>query len=151
AFVVAAAIADAAAPAHGVDLVDADDAGRVLLRLFEHVAPAGGTDAGYQPDEVRTRDGEGGSARRAGDGAGEQRLAGARRADKQRALRDLAAKTREFLRVAQEFDDLLQLFLGLVDAGDIIEGHPAMLFGQQLGAGFAEAHRPAAPAALHAV
>jgi hypothetical protein len=49
-----------------------------------------------------------------------------------------------FLRVAQELDDLLQLLLGLVDAGDVLEGHAAMLaLGQQLGLGLAEAHRAA--------
>src|SRR3546814_1923458 len=42
-----------------------------------------------------------------------QRLAGARRADQQTALRDLAAEALELLRVAQELDDLLQLLLGL--------------------------------------
>jgi hypothetical protein len=58
-----------------------------------------------------------GHARLARDGAREQRLAGARRAHEQRALGDLAAEARELLRVAQELDDLLELLLGLVDAG----------------------------------
>jgi hypothetical protein len=71
--------------------------------------------------------------------------------DQQRALGDLAAEAREFLRVAQELDDLLELFLGLVDAGDVVEGHAAMLFGQQLRLGLAKAHRAAASAALHPV
>ncbi len=43
------------------------------------------------------------------------------RADQQRAFGDLAAEAGELLRVAQELDDLFQLFLGLVDAGNVIE------------------------------
>ena len=80
----------------------------------------------------------------AGDGAGEQRLAGARRADQQHALGDLAAQALELLRVLQELDDLLELLLGLVDAGDVVEGHAAVLLGQQPRPGLAEAHGLAA-------
>ena len=54
----------------------------------------------------------------------------------------------EFLRIAQIFDDFLQLGLGLVDAGDIVERHPSLALGQKPGARFAEAHRLAA-ARLH--
>jgi hypothetical protein len=151
ALVVAAAIAHAARAAHGVDLVDEDDAGRVLLGLLEHVAHAARADAHEHLHEIRPRNGEERHARLARDGAGEQRLAGARRADQQRALGDLAAQTAELLRVAQELDDLFKLFLGLVDAGHVVEGHPPVLFGQQLGLGLAEAHGAAAPAALHPV
>src|SRR6202034_3244694 len=50
--------------------------------------------------------------------------------------------------VAQEFDDLLQVLLGLVDAGHILERHAAMRFGQHLGARLAKTHRLAG-AALH--
>src|SRR3546814_14915566 len=77
-----------------------------------------------------------------------QRLAGARRADQQTALRDLAAEALELLRVAQELDDLLQLLLGLVYAGDVVEGDATDLLGQQARLRLAEAHGLAA-AALH--
>jgi hypothetical protein len=69
-----------------------------------------------------------------------QRLAGAGRADQQRTARNLAAEPLELLRIAQELDDLLQVFLGLVHAGHIGEGHPAMPLGQKLGLGLAKAH-----------
>ena len=78
ALVVAAAEARAAVPADGVDLVDEDDAGRVLLALLEEVADARGADADEHLDEVGARDREEGDVRLAGDGAREQRLAGAR-------------------------------------------------------------------------
>ena len=44
------------------------------------------------------------------------------RPDQQHALRDAAAERREAARLAQEVDDLLDLVLGLVDAGDVLEG-----------------------------
>ena len=107
ALVVRIAEAVAAMAADRVDLVDEDDARRVLLGLLEHVAHAAGADADEHLDEVRARDGEERHARLAGDGAGEQGLAGAGRADQQRALGDLAAELGEALRIAQELDDLL--------------------------------------------
>jgi hypothetical protein len=41
-----------------------------------------------------------------------------------------------------------QLFLGLVDAGDVVEGDAVLVLGEQLGLGLAEAHGAARPA-LH--
>src|SRR6202043_2137696 len=79
ALVVAAAETGPAMPADRVDLVDEDDAGRVLLALLEHVAYPAGADADEHLDEVRARDGEERHVGFAGDGAGEQGLAGAGR------------------------------------------------------------------------
>ena len=70
-----------------------------------------------------------------------KRLAGAGRADQQRALGDLAAEARELGRVLQELDDFLQFLARFVDAGDVVERHLAVLFGQHLGAALAEPHR----------
>ena len=148
ALVVAAAEAGAAMAADRVDLVDEDDAGRVLLRLLEHVAHAGGADADEHLDEVRAGDGEERHVGLARDGAGGQGLTGAGRADEQHAARNAAAEALELLRIAQELDDLLQVLLGLVDAGDVVEGDAAMRLGQKLRLGLAEAHGPAG-AALH--
>ena len=148
ALVIAAAETGAAMTADRVDFVDEDDAGRVLLRLLEHVAHAARADADEHLDEVGTRDGEERHIRFAGDGAGEQRLAGAGRADEQHALRNASAETLELRRVAQEFDDLFKIVLRLVDAGDVLEGDAAMALGQQLRLRLAEAHGLAA-AALH--
>jgi hypothetical protein len=55
ALVVAAAEARAALAADRVDLVDEHDAGRVLLRLLEHVAHARGAHADEHLDEVGAR------------------------------------------------------------------------------------------------
>ena len=150
-FVVATAVTGTTRTANGINLVDEDDAGRVFLGLFEHVAHTAGTDTHEHFHEVGPRDGEEGHTRLARDGARQQRLTGTRRAHQQRAFGDFAAKTAEFLRVAQEFDDLFQFFLGLVDAGHVVKGHAAMLFGQQLGLGLAKAHGATFATTLHPV
>src|SRR5213594_230934 len=148
ALVVSAAEARAAVAADGVDLVDEDDAGGVLLPLHEEVAHARGPDPDEHLDEVRARDGEEGHARLAGDGPGEERLAGAGRADQEHALRDTSAQLGELLRVLQEGDDLLELLLGLVDPRHVVEGDLVRVLGEQLGTALPEGHRLAA-AHLH--
>ncbi len=148
ALVIAAAEAGAAMAADRVDFVDEDDAGRVLLGLFEHVADAACADADEHLDEVRARNREERHVGFAGDRARDQRLAGAGRADQQHAARNPSAEPLVLSGIAQEFDDLLQILLGFIDAGDVLERHAAMRLGQHLGARFAEAHRLAG-AALH--
>ena len=110
-----------AAAADGVDLVDEDDAGRLLLGLLEEVAHARRADADEHLDEVRAREREERDAGLAGDGLGEQRLARPGRPDEQDALGQLAAQARELVRRAQKLDDLLDLLLGLVEPGDVGE------------------------------
>ena len=66
----------------------------------------------------------------------------------QSAARDAPAELLKLLRIAQELDDLLQILLRLIDAGDVIEGDAAMALGEQLRLGLAKAHGPAA-AGLH--
>jgi len=148
ALIIAAAKAGTAMAADGVDLVDEDDARAVLLGLLEHVAHAAGADADEHLDEVRTRNGEEGHIGFAGDRARQQRLAGSGRANQEHAARDLAAQALELLRVAQELDDLLQVLLGFIHAGDIVEGHAAVRLSQEFCLGLAEAHC-ARSAALH--
>ena len=80
ALVVTAAEPGAAMAADGVDLVHEDDRRGRRLGLLEQVADAAGADAHEHLDEVRARDREEGHARLAGHRAGQQRLAGARRA-----------------------------------------------------------------------
>ena len=104
-----------------VELVDEDDRRRRLLRLLEEVAHARRADADDRLDELRGRHREERDVRLARDGAREQRLAGARRAAEQDAVRDARAEPAVLLRVAQEVDDLGQLLLRLVDAGDVGE------------------------------
>ena len=150
ALVVTAAHAGAAMAADGVDLVHEDDAGGVLLGLLEEVADAAGADADEHLDEVRAGDREERDARLAGDGAGEQRLAGAGRPVEQHALGDPGAERLELLRVLEELLDLVQLLHGLVGAGDVAEGDLGGVDRHPLGLRLAEVHDPRA-AALHLV
>jgi hypothetical protein len=141
AFVVTAAQTSATMATDGVDFVDEDDARRVLLGLVEHVADTAGADTDEHFNEIRTGNREERHIGFAGDGAGEQCLTGAGRADEQHAAGNAAAETLEFLRIAQELDDFLEVAFGFVDTSDVIEGHAAMRFGQQLGLGLAKTHR----------
>ncbi len=152
AFVVTAAIADATRPANRVDLVDEDDARRVLFGLFEHVADTACTDTNEHFNEIRAGNREERHACFARNRTCQKRLTGTRRTHQQSAPLGILPPRREnFCGVAQEFDDLFKFFLGFVDAGNIIKRHAAMLFGQKLGARFAKAHRAASATALHPV
>ena len=134
--------------AQGIQLVDEDDAGGVLRGLFEQVAHPCGADADEHLHELRAADGEEGHAGFAGNGPGQQRLAGARRTDQQHAFWDVRTQSAEVLRRLQEIDDFAQLFLGLVDAGDIIEGHSGILLDVDLGLALADTHQAAEPLAF---
>ena len=131
-----------------VDFVDEDNGGCLLTGGCEEVAHAAGADANEHFHKVGTGNGEEGHARLAGDGARQQGLAGARRADQQGALGNLAAQALELARIFQEVDDFGQLVLGFVDPGHVLEGDAVLVLGQQAGLGLAEAHGPARPA-LH--
>ena len=111
-----------------VELVDEDDRRGRLLGLGEQVAHARRADADDRLDELGGRDREESRVGLAGDGAREQRLAGAGGAREQDPVRHPPAQAPVALGVAQEVDDLGQFGLGLADAGDVREGH-ADLFG----------------------
>ena len=107
ALVMAAAQPRATVAANRVDLVDENDARRVLLALLEQVAHARGADADEHFDEVGAGDREERHPRLAGDCAREQRLTGAGRAVEQDALGDLRADGLELGRVLEELLYLL--------------------------------------------
>src|SRR5688572_17161216 len=73
--------------------------------------------------------------------AREQRLARARRPDEECSLRQASAKLGELLGVLQELDDLLELDLRLIRAGDIGEGDFGRIAREQLRFGLAERER----------
>ena len=112
-------VVGAARGADGVELVDEDDGRLVLARLAEQAADARGAEAGEHLDERGRRLRVEGRAGLVGDGLGQQRLAGAGRAVQQDARGHARADLLEALGVLQEVDDLLELLLGLVDAGDV--------------------------------
>src|SRR5690606_12094202 len=122
ALVVAPTQARATVSSDRVDLVDEDDAGRVLLALLEEIAHAAGADAHEHLHEVRARDGEEGHPRLTRHGAREQRLARPWRPHHQHALRDPSPEPAELLGILEEGDDLLELLLALVDPRHVREG-----------------------------
>ena len=144
ALVVTAAEACATMTTDRVDLVDEDDAGRVLLALLEQVADTARTDADEHLDEVRATDRKERHAGFTGDRASEQRLASPRSAHHEDALRDTATEARELLRVLEERDDLFDFFFCFFDTRDVFERHAVLMVAEQLRLGFAEAHRLAA-------
>ena len=115
--------------------------GRVALRLVEEVADAARADADEHLDELGAGDAEERHASLAGDGAREERLAGAGRPDQEHAARDARAEGGELLGILQELDDFLELLLGLVDAGDVREGHDRLVAEKHPGAALPEGHR----------
>ena len=133
---------------HRIDFIDEDNAGSVLLALFKQIAHAARADADEHLDTVRTRDREERDIRFARNRARQQSLSGTRRTDQQHALRNAPAQLLEFLRLAQEFDNLLELFLGFLNASHVLERHLALLRGMQTRAALAKAQRFIA-AALH--
>ena len=134
--------------ANGVNFVDEDDARRVLLALLEQIAHAAGAYADEHFHEIGARDGEEWNVGFAGNRACQQSFSRSRRPDEQHAFGDASAKLLEFLRIFQEIDDFVKLFLGFVNSGDIFEGRFLLLRSKQTRAGFAEAQR-FVPAGLH--
>ena len=80
-----------------------------------------------------------GHARLAGDGPGHQRLARAGRADQQDAARDARPERVELLGIFEELDDFLELRLGLVDAGHVVERDDRLVAEEHARAALAEA------------
>ena len=56
-----------------------------------------------------------------GDRARQQSFAAPRRTQKEHALGDPRADIEKLLRIPQKFDNLLELLLGFLDTGDVVE------------------------------
>ena len=140
ALVVAAAEPAVAVFADGIDLIDEDNAGGVLLRLVKQVADAGCADADEHLDELRTGEGEEGALRFAGHGFGQQGLARSGRAHQQRALGQLRADAGILVRVLQKIHNLLQGVLRFLLAGHVRKGHAGFLVRHDFRVGLPKAH-----------
>ncbi len=121
ALIVTTAETGTAVPSDSVDFVDEDDAGSVFLALLEQVADATRADADEHLNEVRAGDREERNVRFTCNRAGQQGFARSRRSDQQDAFRDTPTEFLEFLGLAKELDDFLQLFLGFLDARNVLE------------------------------
>ncbi len=103
----------------GVDFVDEQDRRRGVLGGLEHIANAAGADAHEHLNEFRTADGKERHSGLAGDGPGQQSLAGAWRAHQQDALGDASAEALKFFWVFEKLDHLLQIVLHPFQTGDV--------------------------------
>ena len=121
AFVVPAAEPGAPRATDGVDLVDEDDRRRDLLGLGEELAHPRGAHADEQLDELGAAHRKERNARLSRHSAGQECLARTRRANEQDAPRDLAAQALEAGGLAQKIDDLPQVLLGGLEAGNVVE------------------------------
>ena len=92
----------------------------------EQATNSSGPHAGIHLDEIGAAGEEERHAGFTGYRTGEQRLAGAGRADEQNAFGNVSADCREPIGVAKEVDDFLHLVLGFVDARDVLEGDHAI-------------------------
>jgi hypothetical protein len=84
-------MACATMPAHRIDLVDEDDARRVLLALFKQVAYARCADADKHLNKVRTGDREERNVCFTRNRTGQQSLTGSRRSHHQNAFGNTSA------------------------------------------------------------
>ena len=107
--------------ANRVNLVNEDDARRVLFGLLEHVAHTGRTHTNKHFHEVGTGNGEERHVGLACHGFTQKRLTGTRRANQQHAAWNAATKALEFLRITQKLDNFLQIFLGFINARHIVK------------------------------
>src|SRR5579864_3520292 len=146
--VVTATEARASMTPDGVDLVDEDNARSILFALLKQVANPAGADADKHFYEIGTRDREEWNVGFACNRSSQQSFAGSRRSDKKHALGNASTQLLKLLRFAQEFDNLPQLFLGLIHAGHVLERDFLLLHRQQAGAALAEGQRLIA-ASLH--
>ena len=135
--------------AHGIDLVNEDNARRAFLGFLEHVTDPGGAHADEHFDKVGTRNGEERYLSFACYGAGQQSLAGAGRPHHQGAARNHAAQFLKLAGIAQEVDHFLDFFLGFVAASHVIECDLDLILFDQLGFALAEIHGATAGSALH--
>ena len=145
-------LAAAGAP-YGVDLVDKDDAGSLLLGLAKHVAHAAGTHAHKHLDKVAASHREERHLRLAGHSLGQQRLARAWRTHQQDALGDGAAQVGVLLGVFEKLHNLGHLFFLFFHTGHVGKGDflaLVLVLDVELGTAAAHAEHTAAATAAHA-
>ena len=147
ALLIASAVAGIAAAADGVDLIDENNAGCILIGFFEQVTHTGGAHADIELDEIRARQGEKGHMRLTGHGLCQQSLSGSGRAHEQGSLGKLGADLDIAAGIVQEIDDLHQGFLGLVFTCHVLEGDTGLLLYIFLGRALSYAHDTASASA----
>ena len=146
--IMAAAHTGSAASSDSVDLIDKDDTRCVLLRIRKQISNTGCADTDKHFHKVGTRDRKERHARLAGYGSGKKRFTGSGRSLEQDALRDARTHQQVLLRIFQEINDFVELFLLLVKTGNLLESHLLIFLSRHLGAVAAEIHSRHAAACL---
>src|SRR5260370_36101409 len=136
-----AAHAMPAVTTYRVNFVDENDARRGLLSLLKHVADARGTDADEHLHEIRAADGEERHVSFTREGASQQGLASARRADHQHALGNTATEFLKFFRVGEKLDQFLHFVLGLLHARHVAKLDLVSVTREHARLGFTEVQR----------
>ncbi len=95
----------------------------ILFALYKQISYPRGAHSHKHLNKIRTAYAEERHARLSRDGPGQECLAGARRSDKEDAFWYPSPQPRKFLWITQKVDNLLELFLGLINTGDIFKGH----------------------------
>ena len=149
-FVIAAADTGTALPADGIDFIDKDQAGTVFLGPFEKIPHPACANTHEHLHEFGTRKREERHARLASDRFGEKCFAGAGGAYQQHTFGNFCPHRGKALGGLQKGHHLLQILLGLLNAGHVIELHSGFGLHREAGFGFAELHRLAGPTG-HAV
>ena len=149
AFVVSAAQPSAALAAHGVDFVNKNQTGGVLLALNKEIAHAGRAHAHEHFHKVGTGDGEKRHTGFSGHGPGKQGLTCTGRPHKQHALGNAPAQPGKLLGIGKKFDDFGKFVLGFVHTGHVVKGDAAVFLIEHAGPRTAKVHGLAAAPALH--
>ena len=107
---------------HSVNLIDEDDTRSFLLCLTEQVPDAAGAHANEHFDKVAATHGEERHSRLSSHSLGQQSLTSSRRSHQKGSLGYLATQISIPLRILEEVDDFLHLFLGTHLSCHIAEG-----------------------------
>mmetsp|Transcript_90632 Transcript_90632/g.151627 ORF Transcript_90632/g.151627 Transcript_90632/m.151627 type:complete len:774 (-) Transcript_90632:202-2523(-) len=108
---------------HGIDLIDEDEARGVLTGLLEEIANTAGTDTDEHLHELGPGAVEERHPSLASDGLGQQCLTSPRGAGQEHPLGDLRPHGGVLLGGLQEFHNLHQVLLGLVNPCHVLERH----------------------------
>ena len=140
-FIVATPKPVSPAPPDSVNFIDENQTGRILARLFEHVAHPAGADADKHFHEIGPADAEKRGVRLAGDGLGEQRFPRAGGTHHQYALGDSPAELLEFFGVLQKLDEFGDFLFGLLHTRHVFERRAVLFLAQHPRLALAEAQR----------
>ena len=138
--VMPAAEAGTAMASNRINLINKNDARRLLFPLNKEVADARSPDPDKHLNKVGTADREERHPGFPGNRPGEQGFSGSGRPDQQDPFGDTPPQTGELFRVFEKGDDFFQLLFGLFHAGNVAERDTLLVFRQQFGPALAERH-----------